>query len=1177
MRKRLVVALALLALAAGLLPAVAQAQSFAGSIAGRVLDPVGAVVSGAELTLKNVAGGVELKRQTNEQGEYAFRNLTPGTYELRASSAGFSAFLQRNIEVTMNADVRLDVSLPVGGRTEELEVVGTPILSYDTGAKVEGIAPSTLAQLPILTAGRPRSSAGFAILVPGVSTGGGANPFGARLNGGMQTGDEAVLDGASMQQGHMSQGGMISIFQDFPFSPDMVSEVKVLTSSYEPQYGGSTSGQIMATTKSGTDEFHGAIFEYHRNDKLNASQYGASRKAKNIQNNFGAALGGPAKVPGLWSSSVKTYFYVDVEGYRQEGGANTPTRSIPSLRQRSGDFSDWRDASGNLIPIYDPATTRIVNGVVVRDPFPGNIIPANRISPIARQWLQFLPQPTNAGPLNNYLVPVPVPDTLVADSNYYFGRFDMYVGQKDHLSVTLWHQRSPVKFNSELPREIAFETYSDPQNSWVNRANWSHTFGPNLLNHMTFGYLNRNEGYGSVNQDAVDVLPQIAGAAGNNVPPTVTFSDGFSDWGNNAGVNIGNVTTRPTYILNNLLTYIKGSHTIKTGFEYRNIGGNLHSNANQAGTLAFGRGATGILGQNSGSPIASFLLGGVDNGNFDFRTSPNTYVRQAAYIVHAGDTWRVNRKLTVNYGLRWDVFTPSKEKYNRFSFFDPEGANPGAGGRPGRLAFAGTEYGEASYGAEYPEKIYWKAFQPRLGATYAINPKTLVRGGWGIFYNKAFYPGWGGGIAQEGFNRNVAFSSTLGGLEPAFFLQSGFPQNFQRPPFIRSDFKNGQDILYRPLGANSRARSHQWNISLDREIARDFMVSLAYVGSRATNLPSLNEPLNVLDPRFLSLGNALYEEFQPGQTSLRGVPIPYAGWREQMTGCAPSLAQALLPFPQYCSSLQGINESAGKSLYNSLQAKAEKRFSGGTYMLISYTLARLKTSGSDTVQSGASAWGGVNGVISPYEKDRNYSLASDDVTHVLSAAMVYELPFGKDKKWLNSGAVANILGGWQVSTLFRYSSGIPFFFRLTGSACNVPSQFRAGCIPGLKSGANPFLQDKGGFDPAKGPLLDRNAFESVDAFNFYYGRGDRVSDIRGFGYKNQDLSLIKNTKLGNRINLQLRLEAFNVWNWHIFQAQGNQNYGLSAFNTDLASPDFGKWNGTVSDPRNVQVAARIEF
>ena len=1175
MRKPLAV-LPLFLLLAALLPVRAGAQSFNGSIAGKVMDTSGAVVAGADLVLKNMSAGVEVRRKANDAGEYAFRNLMPGNYELRATSTGFSPFTQKNIEVTMNRDVRVDVTLPVAGTSEQVEVVGQSVLTYDTGAHVEGIAPGTIQNLPLLVAGRMRSSAGFAILVPGVSTGGRADAFDARINGGMQTGDEAVLDGASMQQGFMSQGGMISISQDFPFSPDMVSEVKVLTSSYEPQYGGSTSGQIMATTRSGTDAFHGALFEYHRTDKWNATQFGSKKKPLDKENNYGAALGGPIKVPGLWSSGVKSYFYADVERFRIKGGVNQPTLSIASARERAGDFSDWRDASGNLIPIYDPATTRVVNGVVVRDPFPGNIIPASRITPQARQFFGFLPTPTRDGPLNNYLVPTPVPDTIVGDSDHYFFRFDTYMGQKDHLSVSLWHQRAPAKFFSTLPHEIANESFSDPQNSWVNRANWDHTFGPNLLNHMTFGYLNRNEGYGSVNTDAVGAVPQIAGVVSHNAPPAINFSDGFVTFGNGAGVNVHNITTRPTYVWNDLVTWIRGSHTLKAGLEYRNIGGSIHTNNNEAGTFNFARGATGILGQNSGSPIASFLLGAVDNANVDVRTLSSWYPRQEAFIVHAGDTWKASSKLTLNYGLRWDLFTPQKEKYDRFSFFDPTGANPGAGGRAGRLAFAGDGFGAASFGADYPEKLYWKAFQPRLGATYAIDPKTIVRGGWGIFYGKDYAPGWGGSLSQDGFNSNVAFNSTLGGLQPAFFLQSGFPQNFAAPPFIRSDYRNGQDILYRPFNANERPRSQQWNLTIDREIAKDFMVSVAYVGSHGTHLPSVNAPLNALDPKFLALGSQLYEEFQPGQTSLHGVPIPYAGWREQMTGCAPSLTQALLPFPQYCSNLQGINENEGKSTYHSLQTKVEKRFSAGTYLLVSYTLARLRNTGAENPQIARQAgWSGVSGVISPFEKARNESLAADDVTHTFSAAMVYELPFGRNRKWLNSGVGANILGGWQVSTLFRYSSGIPFFFR--SSFCNVPSQFRAGCIPAIRAGANPFAQDLGSFDPDKGALFDRNAFEPVSAFNFYYGTGDRVSNVRGFGYHNQDLSLIKNTSLGGRVNLQLRIEAFNLWNSHIFSANGDAHSGWSAFNTDLASPDFGKWNGTVSNPRNVQAAVRLEF
>jgi len=197
------------------------------------------------------------------------------------------------------------------------------------------------------------------------------------------------------------------------------------------------------------------------------------------------------------------------------------------------------------------------------------------------------------------------------------------------------------------------------------------------------------------------------------------------------------------------------------------------------------------------------------------------------------------------------------------------------------------------------------------------------------------------------------------------------------------------------------------------------------------------------------------------------------------------------------------------------------------------------------------------------------------VAHVLSAALVYELPLGKGRKYLDQGGIANaVLGGWQLSTVFRYSTGLPFYFR--SSFCNVPGQFRAACIPAFKAGVNPFAQDKGSFDPAKGPLFNKDAFESVDSFNFYYGTGPRVSSFRGFAYRNQDLSLIKNTRLGGRINLQLRVEAFNVWNWHVFGGRGSIEDG-PAFDTDLASPDFGNWTGGVSDPRVIQVAARIEF
>ena len=293
-------------------------------------------------------------------------------------------------------------------------------------------------------------------------------------------------------------------------------------------------------------------------------------------------------------------------------------------------------------------------------------------------------------------------------------------------------------------------------------------------------------------------------------------------------------------------------------------------------------------------------------------------------------------------------------------------------------------------------------------------------------------------------------------------------------------------------------------------------------------MPSSNEPLNAINPSYLSMGSQLNDEFKPGMTSLNGVPLPYAGWVEQMTSCAPTVAQALRPYPQYCDNLQGLNENCGTSDYHSLQAKLEKRFSHGTYFLVSYTLGRMYTSGADNTQRDALTWNGASGSISPYEQGRNRALAIDDVTHVLSAALVWDLPIGKGKKYMNTGGAANaILGGWQLSTIFRYSSGIPFFFR--SSYCNVPGQFRAACIP--STSGNIFAQDFGNLDVAK-PIFNQSAFQSPDAFNYNYGNGPRISEYRKSGYRNQDLSLIKNTRLFGGTNLQLRIEAFNVWNWH---------------------------------------------
>ncbi len=945
-----------------------QAQSSNATLSGAVTDPSGAVVAGAELTLTNTATNFEAKFTTNDRGEFTFRNLTPGTYDLKVSKSGFQNYVQKGIILTINAVGRADVMLQIGGQTETVTVTGdaSPI-NFENATIQGGVPPETLNNLPIVVGGAPRSSMGLAVLLPGVATGSSGQAFNARINGGLQMGDEAVFDGVSMQQGFMNQSGMVSLQGDFQMSPDMVAEVKVVTSNYDAQYGSSTSGQLIVVTKSGGTQYHGALFEYHRNRALNARQWGAAERPFNIQNNFGANIGGPVWLPkkifgpaGYGKNGKhRTFFYFNFESFRAAGGANVPTLSIPSAKARRGDFTDWRDAGGNLIPVYDPLTTRpnpafnpdpkvgasATNQPFLRDQVSCNgilnvICPARiNLNPIAAAYLKFMPDPNRPGEQDNYQVPRAVPNTLINGSNVYMFRIDHNIGDSDHFYFTYWRQYAAINLASALPAAIATESPTTPQNSPIPRFNWEHIFGPRLTNHFSVGYLNRNEGYGSLNLDFVDQLPQVKGVASNLYLPQFNFQkdDRFTQIGNSSGINARNITTRPTWVVNDLLSWVVGNHTLKFGGEWRNAGGNIRQGTNESGTFTFNRDTTSLPFVNSGHPIAGFLLGAVSSANVDFRTVSAWYPRQNVYVAHGGDTWKMTPKLTVNYGLRWDVFTPFREKFDRFSFFDPVGANPGAGGRPGRLAFAGDGYGSASFGSEFPEKTWKKGFAPRFGVAYSWDQKTVIRAGYGVFFTQAFYPGWGGGMSLDGFNLNQAFNTTgFSGIVPAFYLQDGFPQNFSRPPFIKEDFRNGQGILYRPVDANRRPYSQQWNLTIERELPRGVFASVAYVGNKGTRLPSNLQPLNVLNPndsKVKALGPSLLENFAAGETvkfagTPREVRIPYTGWREQMQSCAPSVAQALLPYPQYCSTLQGLNENVGNSTYHPARRHHLERLAG---------------------------------------------------------------------------------------------------------------------------------------------------------------------------------------------------------------------------------------------------------
>src|SRR5580765_7280418 len=346
----------------------ANGQMGNATLSGTVTDTSGAAVVGAQLTLTNKAQQFEQKFTSNDRGEYTFRNLTPGTYDLSTTMAGFQKSVQTDIVLTLNQSGHADVTMRAGATTETVNVEGeNTLINYDNGTVQGGIDPQTVKDLPLIVSGKPRSSASFAVLLPGVSTGSSNEAFNARINGGIQSGDEALLDGATMQEGFMSQSGMVSIQGDFQMSPDMVQEVKVLTSDYAPEYGSSTSGQITMVSKSGGNKYHGALFEYARNRALNAKPWnappcdtpGCDPRPFDIEHDFGANFGGPIKIPFLYHGTSKhhSYFYFDWEAFHQAGGAGRPTLTIPSVLERSGNFSDWGNpiyAPGNFAPGSNP-------------------------------------------------------------------------------------------------------------------------------------------------------------------------------------------------------------------------------------------------------------------------------------------------------------------------------------------------------------------------------------------------------------------------------------------------------------------------------------------------------------------------------------------------------------------------------------------------------------------------------------------------------------------------------------------------------------------------------------------------------------------------------------------------------------------------------------------------------
>ena len=1143
-----------------------QAQSNNASITGEITDPKGAVIQGAQVTLTSKDTKQTSNNVSDGNGYYSFRNVLPGTYQLVITGSGFAQYTQDGILVRVGYPIRQDVQLTLHATVESVDVAAdASALNYENAELRGSIDPQVIQDVPLLVSGSMRSAANFASLLPGVVRGSG-DVAGAHVNGGQSQTGIAVLDGIALFNSSGTQG-LTGAVNDFPQSPDVISEFQVLTSNYDAQYG-SAGGVTIENVKSGTSSYHGTAFEFHRDTALNAAQWGipASDKAQDIENDFGGNFGGPLKLPFWKDQNHRTFFFANFEAFRIRGALTRPTLSIPSLAERQGDFSDW----GN--PIYDPATHQQFMGCDGNTP---NVICADdpRLqNSVANQWFQFLPNPTSPGPQNNYLAPAQ-PAFLGTDAYSIMEKVDQYLGAKDHISEMFYYKYLPPTTFTGLP-EVISDTGTTFKRTSVLRVNWDHTFNPNTVNHAAFGFQDDKAYGGGIDGKFADKLPQIPGVASHEYPPVVRFNGEFEQFGTGAGDPNIQPWLAPAWIVNDALSMTRGKHTISFGGEIRVAQNSATFLGGQSGNFDFARGETGIVvGGNltGGSPIASFLLEQVDSAQTTFYTTTKIDAHTNGFMVFVGDTWRVTPKLTISPGLHYEVDPPPFELLNHFSYFDPSLTNPGAGNLPGAVAFAGNGPGRS--GRRAPEDTWYGGIAPRIGVAYALTAKAVIRSGYGIFYDNANMPGWASGISQDGYNANAVFNSSQGGTQAAFVLSDGFPSNHPVPPDLVATFDNGGNTPnYRPRTANRLPYTQQWNLTAEYQFTNRDYFSASYVGTKGTRLLSHLDPLNVVNPRFLSMGAQLNDEFQPGDTQVDGVPVPFPNFVDTMTGCAPSVAQALLPFPQYCNNISGLNENQGSSTYHSFQLKVEHRMSKGLWALLSYTNSKLITNADNTENIFNPTY------FSPFERSRNRSLAIEDVPQALNIATSYELPFGRGKPWLNQGLANVLVGGWALNGVFRVQSGIPF--QISSSFCNVPAQLNNFCSPALLGGASPFLQSPTHFDPSQ-PVLNVNSFEPASSFNFYTGTGPRVQNFRQPGYGDLDIGLEKSIHLTERFKFQLRGDAFNIFNQHHFNNVGtfllSGGTGGSAFNTDVASPDFGKWNGVVTSPRNIQVSARISF
>ena len=879
------------------LPFSAFAQTERGTITGVVMDSSKAAVPGVSISVVNIGTNAASNVVSGDSGTYSAANLPPGTYRIEATLQGFQTSKVEGVILNAGTTARVDVTLNLGSVSESVLVVAENAVVSTEDAKVATTVSNRLIdELPLVVGGAMRSPFDLLATVPEARGSGSTTSLGGGQGGSFG----ATLDGISVNTNRQGDTGETAFLTP---SLEAITEFQVETNGFKPEFGQAGGGSITFASKSGTNNLTGSAYGFFRHDALDKKGFFEASKGIYKQSDVGGSFGGPVTIPNLYSGRNRTFFFASYEGFYNKQGSNAAFRSVPTPEMWDGDFSNWVNASGQRITIYDPATTRTVNGVLVRDPFPNNRIPADRFSATAKQYIALarsvlVPNqgaaPGTFGYVNNNFASTG--KSTVETTNKYSLKVDHTLSNTNRVAYVFNRTQNVVKAGPEGASGLPAPFSDFSQNEFdgdLHRASWDWV-GASIVNHLTVGAntFNKNAFSPNVDQNWKDKVCIKNAVDCNQNFGAMTFSE-FSTW----GATSYNGTKQPRFTVKDDVTLIKGSHTIKTGFTYDRQQANGFGQQDYGGRAGFDFKQTGVPGVTNfatagGSSFASFLLGYANSG----RTETIRYLQQIYpyYGFYAQDDWRMNDKFVLNYGVRYEFTRPPVAGGDQYSELDPTKPNPGANGYPGALIFAGE--GEGREGKRSLIPGYYGSIAPRLSGAYSINNKTTIRGGIGRSYGRVTVIS--GTSHFAGFIGQYQFTNGDNGVTPTFMLDQGIP-SYPLPPQINPSFSNNLGIDYWNGDAALRPATYDtWTISAQREVRRGMTIEVDYNGSKGTNLQAnllnLNQvPLSAVNDLISRLGPTaavalLSMQANSAQAVAAGIKIPVCEFHQS---CDPDDAQ----------------------------------------------------------------------------------------------------------------------------------------------------------------------------------------------------------------------------------------------------------------------------------------------